>query len=208
MSSASVAMSATYLLSPRTQVGVSGNVSHTELGPQTIKADSFSGSINRKMSQRWFVQASLGLGSETYGRERHLNNRYSLGLGYKTFSHTAFVVFDRGFDDPYDLANAALEHARTLTGSWHYARPGSSWWTTTSASQLIAIYRGVPGTDTWSISQAVGRRLNRNYSVVLQCAAGRVGAKRYIQDGRQYQLEETGVRVSFIWSPVRQTPIE
>jgi hypothetical protein len=206
--SAAVGIGTTYLLSPRTQVGVSANVSRSELGSQVITTSSLSGTLNRTMSRRWFVHASLGLGSETYGRERHLNNRYSLGLGYKTFSHTALISFDRGFDDPYDLANAALKHSRTLTGSWHYARPGSSWWTTTAASQLIAIYRGVPGTDTWEISQAVGRRISPHYSVVVQFATGRVGAKRYIQDGRQYQLEQTGIRASFIWSPQIRTPVD
>src|SRR5262249_2399389 len=114
----------------------------------------------------------------------------------------------RGFDDPYGVAVASLEHARTLTGTWYYARPGSPWWTTTAASQLIAIYRGVPGTNTWSVSQIIGRRINRNYSIVLQYASGRVGAKRYIQDGRQYQLEQTGIRASFIWSPQRPERIE
>jgi len=208
LNSMSVGMNATYSLSPRTQVGASANVTRSELGLQTLKTNAVSAFINRTMSRRWFVQASLGLGSDTYGHERHLNNRYSVGLGFKSFSHTALVAFDRGFDDPYDLANAALKHARTLNGSWHYARPGSSWWATTSATQLIAIYRDVPGTDSWDISQAVGRRISRNYSVVVQYTAGRVGAKRYIQDGRQYQLEQTGVRASFIWSPEKHAPVE
>jgi len=208
LNSAATAMNATYSLSPRTQVGVSANVMRSELASQSISSNSFSGSINRTMSRRWFAHASLGLGSETSGHDRHLNNRYSLGLGFKTLNQTALVVFDRGFDDPYDVAVAALEHARTLTGSWHYARPGSSWWTTTAASQLIAIYRGVPGTDSWEISQTVGGRISQNYSVVVQCAAGRVGAKRYIQDGRQYQLEQTGVRVSFVWSSQKHSPDE
>jgi hypothetical protein len=204
LNSMAVGMNATYALSPRTQVGASANATHSEVASETLTTDSLSTFINRMMSRRWFVQASLGLGSETYGHQRHLDNRYSAGLGFKTFSHTALVVFDRGFDDPYGVTLAALEHTRTLTGSWHFDRPGSSWWTTTAASQLVAIYRGVPGTDTWSVSQIVGRRINRNYSIVVQCTAGRVGAKRYIQEGRQYQLEQTGIRASFIWS--RQRP--
>jgi hypothetical protein len=208
LDSKAVGLNATYSLSPRTQVGASANVNRSELASQLLSTNAFSAFINRTMSRRWFVQASLGLGSDTYGHERHLNNRYSLGLGFKTFSHTALVAFDRGFDDPYDFANAALKHARTLSGAWHYARPGSSWWTTTSATQLIAIYRDVPGTDSWDISQAIGRRISRNYSVVVQYTAGRVGAKRYIQDGRQYQLEQTGIRASFIWSPQKYASLE
>jgi len=208
LNSGAVGMNATYSLSPRTQVGASANVTRSELASEILTTNSLSASVNRTMSRRWFALASLGLGSETYGHERHLNNRYSVGLGFKTFSHTALIAFDRGFDDPYDVADAALEHARTLTGSWHYARPGSSWWTTTSGSQLIAIYRGVPGTDSWAVSQLLGRQISRNYSVVVQYTSGRLGAKRYIQEGRQYQLEQTGIRASFIWSQQKHLPVE
>ena len=208
LNSKDIGVNATYFLSPRTQVGVSANESRSELASRTIASNSLSGFINRTVSQRWFVQAGLGLGSETYGGDRHLNNRYSVGVGFKTFSQTVLISFDRGFDDPYGVANAALKHTRTLTGSWHYERPGSAWWSTTSGTQLIAIYRGVPGTDSWAVSEALGRQINRNYSVVLQYTAGRVGAKRYIQNGRQYQLEQTGIRASFIWSPQKRTHVE
>jgi len=201
LNSSSTGINATYLLSPRTQVGVSANLVRSELGSTTLTSNAFSGSVSRTMSRRWFVQGSLGLGSDTLGNGRHLDNRYSAGLGFKTFSHTALIAFDRGFDDPYAVTLAALEHARGLTGTWHYARPGSPWWVTSTFSQLVAIYRGVPGTNTWLTAQVVGRRISRNYSVVLQYSVGRVGAKRYILDGRQYQLEQTGIRTTFIWSP-------
>jgi len=201
LNSTASGINATYSLSPRTQVGVSANVVRSEFDSAILTTNSFSGSINRIMSRRWFVQASLGLGSETFGHDLHLDNRYSAGLGFKTFSHTALIAFERALDDPYAVTLATLEHFRGLTGSWHYARPDSPWWITSAASQLVAIYRGVPGTNTWSVAQTVGRRINGNYSVVVQYTAGRVGAKRYIQDGRQYQLEQTGIRATFLWYP-------
>lgn len=195
-------INATYSLSRRTQVGISANMVHSEVLNST-KATScdFSGSINRTMSRRWFLQASLGFGSETQEGFRHLNNRYSAGLGFKTFSHTALITYDRGLNDPYASALATLEHSRSLTGTWHYARPGGSWSINSAFSQLIAIYRGVPGTNTWLYTQTVRRRIGRNYSVAVQYTTSRVGAKRYIQDGRQYQLEQTGIRTTFLWSP-------
>jgi hypothetical protein len=192
----------TYLLSPRTQVGLSANVVRSEvLSSARATSSDLSGSVNRTMSRRWFLQASLGLGFETQGGFRHLNNRYSAGLGFKTFSHTALITYDRGLNDPYASALATLEHSRSLTGTWHYARPGSSWSINSAFSQLIAIYRGVPRTNTWLITETVSRRIGRNYSAAVQYTTGRVGAKRYIQDGRQYQLEQTGIRTTFLWSP-------
>jgi hypothetical protein len=208
LNSAATGINATYSLSPRTQVGVSANMVRSELDSTRLTSNALSGSISRDMSRRWFVQASLGFGSQSIGVDRHLNNRYSAGLGFRTFSHTAFLAFDRGLDDPYAVALATLEHARGLTGTWHYARPGSPWWINSTFSQLVAIYRGVPGTNTWLMAQTVGRRISRNYSIVLQGTAGRVGAKRYIQDGRQYQLEQTAIRTSFIWSPQRAPRVE
>ncbi|MBZ5595209.1 MAG: hypothetical protein LAP39_23440 [Acidobacteriia bacterium] len=202
VNSTAAGINATYSLSPRTQVGVSANMVRSEfLGATNLTTNSFSGSISRTMSRRWFMQASLGLGSETLGSDRHLNNRYSAGVGFKTFSHTALIAYERGLDDPYAVTLATLEHTSGLTGTWHYARPGSPWWTNSSFSQLVAIYRGVPGTNTWLVSQTVGRRISRNCSFVVQYTAARVGAKRYILDGRQYQLEQTGIRTTFIWTP-------
>ena len=195
-------ISATYALSRRTQIGVSANTVRNEvLNSGKLTSNEFSGSINRIISRRWFVQASLGLGSESEVGFRHLDNRYSAGLGFKTFSHTALITCDRGLNDPYASALATLKHSRSLTGTWHYARPGSPWSINSAFSQLIAIYRGVPGTNTWSITQTVSRRMSRNYSAALQYTMGRVGAKRYIQDGHQYQLEETGIRATLLWSP-------
>jgi hypothetical protein len=201
-------INATYSLSPRTRVEVSANLVNSDLLGSKLVTKAFSGSVNRTMSRRWFVQGSLGLGSETLGTDRHLNNLYSAGLGFKTFSQTALVAYARGLNDPYAVAVAALEHARNLTGTWHYERPGSSWWTTSAISQLVAIYRGVPGTNTWLMTQTFGRRINHNLSFVLQCNKGRVGAKRYILDGRQYQLEDTGFRTSLIWSPQRASRLK
>jgi hypothetical protein len=208
LNSAAATVNATYSLSPRTQVGVSANMVRSELDSTRLTSNALSGSISRDMSRRWFVQASLGFGSQSIGVDRHLNNRYSAGLGFRTFSHTAFLAFDRGLDDPYAVALATLEHANGLTGTWHYARPGSAWWINSTFSQLMAIYRGVPGTNTWLTAQSVGRRISQNYSVVVQYSAARVGAKRYIQDGRQYQLEQNGIRTSFLWSPQRASRVE
>lgn len=193
---------AVYSLSPRTQVGVSANMARSEFrGSSTFLTNTFSGSVDRTMSRRWFLQASVGFGSEIMGDDRHLNNRYSAGLGFRTFSSTVLVTYERGLDDPYAVALATLEHARGLTGTWRFARPGSPWWINSAFTQRVAIYRGVPGTNTWLTAHTVGRRISRNYSVMVQFTAARVGAKRYIEDGRQYQLEQTGIRTTFIWSP-------
>jgi hypothetical protein len=180
----------------------------SELGTESLTSNVLSGSISRTMSRRWFIQASLGLGSQTLGVDRHMNNKVAAGLGFRTYNHTAFLAFERGLDDPYAVALATLEHTRGLTGTWHYGRPSSPWWINSTASQLIAVYRGVPSTNTWLVTQTVGRRISRNYSIVVQAAAGRLGAKRYIQDGRQYQLEQTGIRTSFIWSPQPPPQVE
>ena len=205
VNSIATGINATYSLSRRTQVGVSANIVRSDvLNTMKDTSNDFSGSINRTMSRRWFLQASLGLGSETQGGFRHLNNRYSAGLGFKTFSHTALITYDRGFNDPYASALGGLEHLRGLTGTWHYARPGSVWSINSAFSQLVAIYRGVPGTNTWLFTQTVRRRIGRNYSASVQYTTGRVGAKRYIQDGRQYQLEQAGIRTTFLWSPQRR----
>jgi hypothetical protein len=204
VTSDSTGVNLNYALSPRTQIGASVSVSQSQSLNLKANVRTFSGSISRTMSRRWFVQASLGAGSATTGDSHHSDGLYSAGLGFKTYSNTALVAYNRTLDDPYALALGALQHSEGITATWHYGHLGSSWWLDSSYTQLIAVYKGVPGTNTWSIMETAGRRLGRNYAVTLEYTMGRVGAKRYIQDGRQYQLEQTGIRTTFSWSP--QTP--
>jgi hypothetical protein len=201
VTSSSTGVSLTYSLSPRTQIGVAGNYVRSQSTLINSSSRSFSASINRTMSRRWFVQASAGAGSSITGTSRSDTGIYSVGLGFKTYRHTALVSFNRTLDDPYATALASLQHSRGLNVTWHYGRPENPWWVDSVFTQLIAIYKGVPGTDTWSITETAGRRISRNYAVLVEYTMGRVGAKRYIQDGRQYKLEQTGIRTTFSWSP-------
>jgi len=104
-------------------------------------------------------------------------------------------------DDPYALALGALQHVTSLTATWHYGQLGNPWSVDSMYTQLLPVYKGVPGTNTWTVTETLTRRLGRNYAVLVQYTMGRVGAKRYIQDGRQYQLEQSGIRTTFSWSP-------
>jgi hypothetical protein len=201
VTSTNAAANLNYSLSPRTQIGASVNVMQSKSSLLTSNVKMVNASLNRTMSRRWFMQASLGIGSNVSSTTYHRDGLYTVGLGFKTYSHTLLVALNRTLNDPYAAALASLEHSRNITATWHYLNPGSAWWLDSEFSQLIAIYKGVPGTNTWSFSEKVGRRLGRNYAVILEATKGRVGAKRYIFEGRQYQLQQTGIRTTFSWSP-------
>jgi hypothetical protein len=110
-------------------------------------------------------------------------------------------AYNRTMDDPYAVALAALIHETSYTVAWHYGHLGRPWSLDSSYTQLKPLYNGVPPTNTWNITETFERRLGQNYGILVQYTMGRVGAKRYIQDGRQYQLQQTGIRTSFTWSP-------
>ena len=199
--SINAAVALNYSMSPRMGMSFSGNYTDAQSPIISSTVRSFHAGFNRTMSRRWFMQASIGIGSRISSNANHLDGMYSVGLGFKTFSHTALVALDRMMDDPYAFAIAELQHTRQITGSWHYSHPGNPWWVDGEFSHLIAIYRGVPGTLTWSVTGKVGRRLGRSYAVMVEATGGHVGAKRYIFEGRQYQLHQTGIRTTFAWSP-------
>jgi hypothetical protein len=199
-----------YALSPRTQIGVGGDVvtsggTGVNNGPA---ADSTFGttrqatvSVNRTMSRRWFVSGSIGGGTSKDSTGPHETIIYSAGLGFKTYSHTFMGGLDRSIGDPYSMALGFPWFHNSYTASWIWRRPESNWFAQANYDHLHAIHTGLPTTNTWHGTATVGRMISREFAVLAQCSFARVGARRYIYLGQQYQLEQTGFRVSLKWMP-------
>ena len=86
--------------------------------------------------------------------------------------------------------------------SWYWSPRRAQWWAQSGFSQ----YRDQPpghieAPTSWDASATLGRVLGRSYVLSFSYTMARTGARRYIFEGRHYQLHETGARVSFAWNP-------
>jgi hypothetical protein len=199
ITSKTLGVNVTYAMSPRTQIGFGVSAMRSSSTDSVTNSGQASMSLNRTLSRRWFVAGSLGRGSSNAASNSHQTITYSAGLGFKTFRYTLLAAYDRSITDPFIVA-IGNGHINTLTAAWHYNQPGSSWWLDSMFSQVHAVFTGVPTTNTWTATETFGHNVTSHFAVLFQYTAG-VGARRYIQAGRQYQLEQTAFRVSFVWSP-------
>jgi hypothetical protein len=112
------------------------------------------------------------------------------------------VLYDRHLSDGYVLALGPTSSAfTTVSAAWHWRRPQSLWWADSTFSHFIDAPPGQPAPHTWLGDGTIGRFVGDHYAVVAMYSAGRMGSRRYVQDGRQYQLAQSGARVSFQWYP-------
>jgi hypothetical protein len=190
-----------YSLSPRTQIGFNANVSRafSETLHNTGAAGSFS--FSRIGRRWWFADASVGAGTNLTGGQSHQTITYSGSLGIRTRNHTFLGAYARGIGDPFLLALGTPWYSDATTLAWHWKKPLATWWFSSMFSDLHAITTGLPTTNSWTMLEIFGQQLGPHYSVSGEYSFGRLGARRYIQDGKRYQLQQRGMRVSFTWYP-------
>jgi hypothetical protein len=192
----------TYAPSRLTQIGFEAKAanSDTTLSKATGGAGSFT--FQRMARKHWFASASVG-GGWTNGSSKYQTIVYSGGTGFSSAAHTIFGYYNHDISQVYVPAlGPDSAFFSTFNGSWFWGGPRSRWW----SHVLFSHYRdqppaGVPAPTSWRALETVGRQLGRHFFVTAEYSIGKTGARRYIHEGKHYQLEENGARVSVSWSP-------
>jgi hypothetical protein len=193
-------MGMSYMLSPRTQVGldVSGNrVSNPYQGAYVTNARA---SIGRKMGTHWFLAAHAGgsytqVTSQAYGAPRTKNVIGGGSLGFRTYQHTLLGSYERTSMDNYGLA---IGTNTSLTAAWNWHRPGSRWNVFTSYGQQQVRNTGYTSLSGWQASGGIAQALNSHMQMTTQYV--------YLRNSGEYlgnvtNLALHSVRVSLNWTP-------
>ena len=112
-------MGMSYMLSPRTQVGVDVEESRTVNRYQGAYTTTASVSVGRKMSPRWFVSGHVGgsmsqMTTQVFGTPQTTQAAFGGSVGFRTFQHSLVGSYDRSGADPFGFAvgaNTSLQRA-------------------------------------------------------------------------------------------------
>jgi hypothetical protein len=198
--SGSAGVSASYSLSPRTEVGFGAYTSRTFSKVLDAYNTSASGSLGRIMGRHWFLRVGGGAGFITasrgiYSPPAGLQYTAVGALGFKTRSQTFLVSAERAIADQYSYGAASSTRA---TGAWTWSRPGTRWSVFASGGQT-RMQGGFLGTvDSWRASAGMSRMLSRTVGANLMYSylanATQYAASPYNQDA-------SGVMLMIYWSP-------
>jgi len=192
----------TYAPSRWTQMGfeAKGAYSDSTFGKTTGASGSFS---FQKMARKyWFASGSIG-GGWTDGTSRFRTIVYSGGAGFSSRAHTFFGYYNRDISELYVPAlGPDSAFFSTLNFSWFWTPRRSLWYSKATYSH----YRdqppaGIPAPTSWRMLETFGRQIGRHSLINAEYSIGKTGARRYIHEGKHFQLEENAARVSFSWSP-------
>jgi hypothetical protein len=193
-------MGVTYMLSPRTDVGL--NVSGTDIHNRFQKGivSNAVGTIGRKMGIHWFLSAHGGaafsnLTSQLYAAPRSRNMIGGGSIGFRTFRHTLIGSYERSATDGY---GTAIGTTSTLTGAWDWHRPGSRWNVSASFSQQGIRNTGYLSLSGWEASGGVTQTLSSHMRMTAQYV--------YLSNSGDYlgsitNLAVHSVRLSMSWVP-------
>ena len=200
MTSATLALSWSYSLSPRTHVGVGISSSRTFSALEPGYASNGNVSIGRTMSSRWFLQAQAGVGKLNYSRQTYaapsaLQYLYGGSIGFKTQTHTFLASYNRSLGDGYGLGSGSTSAA---TGAWNWRHPGSSWSLTAGGGYQELNNLTFSNTRSWMANAGIAKALSPHFSLSAQYMYFQFPA-----DIRAVGLEssEDGVSVALSWSP-------
>jgi hypothetical protein len=168
------------------------------------KTTGASGSFSfQKMARKhWFGSGSIG-GGWTNGASNYRTIVYSAGAGFSSNAHTLFGYYNRDISELYVPAlGPDSAFFSTLDFSWFWNRPRGRWWSHLTFSH----YKdqppaGIPAPTSWRALETFGRQIGRHFILTTEYSIGKTGARRYIREGKHFQLEENAARVTFSWSP-------
>jgi hypothetical protein len=197
---ASVGISWSYSLSPRTQVGVGVTSSRTFSPLQQGSASNTSFSVGRILTSRWFVQGSGGVGvlaysHNTYGTPKTVSTVFGGGLGFKTAAHTFLGSYNRSIGDVYGLGSSYTSGA---TGSWNWRIPGSGWSLSANIGYQKMSNSAFTNTRSWRTGAGVARSLGSHLFLGAQYSHSQLPADLYVGGAENSQ---TGLSFSLTWSP-------
>jgi hypothetical protein len=191
-----------YMLSPRTTVGVDADEFYTSNRFQAARGTSVTASVGRKMGMHWFMRV-YGGGSNmqtvrSVGAAPPTNRVIGGGsLGIKTYSQTLTGSYDRSTYDVYGFA-AGLD--TTIAAGWRRERPGSRWRTFAGFGQQQLRDNGFASLSGWRASGGIAFRLQSQTVVTVEYAHLRSTGTF---SGKFNELSIDTVRVSLGWVPAR-----
>jgi hypothetical protein len=190
-----------YMLSPRTDVEVNGGEYMVWNHYQRVRGSSATVGLGRKMGPHWFLRLYAG-GSQTESAQYLAGQpkpRQVIGggsLGVKTHSHSLAGSYDRSSYDPFGFAAGT---SISISGSWHWQRPGSRWSTFAGYGEQQLRNTGFASISGWQASGGIALRLWPQATASLQYAHMQ-SAGTYTGSFNTFKVDS--IRVSLGWTPV------
>jgi hypothetical protein len=197
---ADAGMGMSYMLSPRTQMGIDVEENRISNHYQNGYTTTANASIGRKMGIHWFLRGYGGgsisqLTSQLYGTPSTRNVIGGGSIGFRTYRHSLIGSYGRSSTDAYGFA---LGVTSSLTVGWNWHRPGSRWSVFTSFGQQQIRNTGYESLSGWEASGGVAQSLNSHMQMTAQYV--------YLSNSGNYlgnitNLAIHSVRVSLSWAP-------
>jgi hypothetical protein len=198
---ANAGMEMSYLLSPRTEVGLDAEEMRIGNRYQTGYTTTASAFLGRKMGTHWFLRTHVG--GSLAKMTQHLygvpTQRIAIGggsVGFRTYQHTLVAFYDRASIDAYGFAAGVNT---TLTGSWNWHRPGARWSLFTSFGQQQMRNTGYVSISGWQSSTGFSESLNGHTTLTAQYVYLSSAAHSYLGGNNNPSI--SSVRISLNWSP-------
>jgi hypothetical protein len=157
-----------------------------------------------RLRRYWFYEVSGGAGRNSAASAGPGTYLYSAGAGFESSRHSAMLFFSRSLTDGFVATLGPTSAAfTTVSAAWQWHPKRAAWSLVSDFSYFKDAPPHQPAPHTWALNETVRRRIARAYAVQVEVAVGRMGSRRYIQDGRLYQLRQDAVRASFVWFPSR-----
>jgi hypothetical protein len=195
-------VSVSYDLTPRTSIGASFDTSRQQSRLQDAIITNGRVSVERAMSQRWFVNAYAGAGrfrslQRTDITSEQLQYLAGGGVTYRSYAHTITGSFDRRVSDMYGIG---ASNTRALTGLWRWAPLRAPAWIALGFSRTELQSFAFPAT-TWRGTAEVGRRIGGNIAIVGGYAYMGYSNVAFQTNG---MLGQNAVRIALSWIPQAQ----
>ncbi len=191
----------TYMISPRTNLGLDGGEFMLWNRYQKVRGTTGSVSVGRKMSEHWFVRSYGGL-SEMQMLQAGASQpalRTVIGgasLGVKSYSHRLAISYDRSSYDSFGFAAGVVT---SEAGSWTWKRPGNRWSAFAGFDEQQLRDTGFASLSGWRATGGISIQMRQQMSMQVEYAHLRMAG---IYTGVYNQFEVDSIRVSLGWVPV------
>ena len=198
----SAAVSASYAVTPRTRIGLSGTTSRSFSSFANGYGSTGSAFVSRTMGRHWFAQAHAGAGFVTVSGHRNSGSGatpvYGANLGYGVRAHNFMGGYVRTLSQGYGVGSA---HMTNISLAWRWRRPGQNWGLNSSYVREQFGGTSFGNLNGWRASFAVDRRVSEHIMLESSYAYGAFAVHSPLTS---YQSSQSAVRLSVIWIPAAE----
>lgn len=192
-------LGATYQITPRTAIGGRFDSARQQSRLQNAVISNLRASVERAMTEHWFVNAYGGLGQfrsldrfdPTAGQVQYLAGGSAT---YRNLEHTIIAAVDRRISDVYGVG---ASNTLSLSGSWQWMPPRAHVWLSLGFSRTDLQSIILPAT-TWRGTAEVGRRITGNIAIVGGYAYMGYSNVAINTNG---MLGQNAIRIALSWIP-------